>query len=598
LRNGFVVSVVAVLAAAATVAPGVAARHRPQASPLKIRMVSPKPRTVVRGRLHWAVKVSGRRVRRVDFAVDGRVVRRDASAPFGFVASRRDRKGRPGLDTTRLSDGVHTLTAIASNGDSKAAASVAVEVDNTPAPPPASRPAPPASRQGPPPQRPPHPAAGPAPDPTPGPPTPPDQPAPPPMATTPTPTPVPPPASPPVATTAPAISGTPQSGQTLTSSTGTWAGTAPLTFSVAWRRCDVNGGGCVPIAGASGASYTLGSDDVGSTLRATVTATNAAGSGSTDSDPTAPVAAAPQPQAPPVALPPRLFAAASPWNTPIASGAAVDANSPVFVQSIVDAARDKGWLVAAKRWTVPIYLADQGSALQTFSLTADWAPASRISGVPVPAAAAPDPTSDGHLAIVDPLRGCEYDFWKAAKGADGSWSAAWGNALPLDGPGVFPQGVSARGSGFALTAGVIRPGELARGVIDHALVFSYPYTKAGGPVAPATESDGQSTLPGALPEGARLQLDPTLDLSAFGLSSWQVTIARALQRYGMILGDTGGGVSFYAQNPQSTDAAYPWGDATYADLPAQLLSHLRVLQLAPQRKGPLNIVQNACATFG
>jgi hypothetical protein len=67
---------------------------------------------------------------------------------------------------------------------------------------------------------------------------------------------------PPSNTVAPAISGTPQQGDQLTVSDGTWTGDTPMTFSYAWSD------------GQSGKTITLGSGDVGQTITATVTATN------------------------------------------------------------------------------------------------------------------------------------------------------------------------------------------------------------------------------------------------------------------------------------------------------------------------------------
>src|SRR5207249_2883835 len=46
---------------------------------------------------------------------------------------------------------------------------------------------------------------------------------------------------PPSVVSAPVISGTAQVGQTLTSSTGTWNGTQPLSYSYQWYRCDSGG---------------------------------------------------------------------------------------------------------------------------------------------------------------------------------------------------------------------------------------------------------------------------------------------------------------------------------------------------------------------
>lgn len=53
-----------------------------------------------------------------------------------------------------------------------------------------------------------------------------------------------------------------------------------------------------------------------------------------------------------------------------------------------------------------------------------------------------------------------------------------------------------------------------------------------------------------------MQLDPKLDLDTLELQPYEKTIARALQEYGMYLGDTGGTLTLYAAHPQSFDAAY------------------------------------------
>jgi hypothetical protein len=83
---------------------------------------------------------------------------------------------------------------------------------------------------------------------------------------------------PPVETTPPKISGTPQQGQTLTASPGTWGGTQPISYAYHWRRCDANGANCTWISGATGTSYLVTSADVGYTLRVLVKASNVAGS--------------------------------------------------------------------------------------------------------------------------------------------------------------------------------------------------------------------------------------------------------------------------------------------------------------------------------
>ena len=106
-----------------------------------------------------------------------------------------------------------------------------------------------------------------------------------------TPAPITPPvALAPTSSVAPAISGTPQQGSTLTSTTGTWLNT-PTSYTYQWQRC--TGASCVAISLATGATYNLALADVGSTIRVDVTATNITGSATASSLQTAVVTALP-----------------------------------------------------------------------------------------------------------------------------------------------------------------------------------------------------------------------------------------------------------------------------------------------------------------
>ncbi len=75
----------------------------------------------------------------------------------------------------------------------------------------------------------------------------------------------------------PKLSGTAQSGQTLTATSGEWT-EEPTSFAYRWERCNGRGEACKTIEGASASTYTLTSADVGSRLRVAVTATNLIGS--------------------------------------------------------------------------------------------------------------------------------------------------------------------------------------------------------------------------------------------------------------------------------------------------------------------------------
>jgi hypothetical protein len=88
----------------------------------------------------------------------------------------------------------------------------------------------------------------------------------------------------------PTISGSPVLGQTQTGNPGTWSGTQPITFTFQWRTCNSSGGGCSPIAGATGRTYVIRQSDIGRTLRFRVTARNANGTETDTSAPTGVIA--------------------------------------------------------------------------------------------------------------------------------------------------------------------------------------------------------------------------------------------------------------------------------------------------------------------
>jgi hypothetical protein len=86
----------------------------------------------------------------------------------------------------------------------------------------------------------------------------------------------------PVNTALPTLSGAAQEGQTLTATNGGWSET-PTSYAYAWSQCDATGGSCTAISGATAATYKAVTGDVGHTLRITVTAKTAGGSGQSTS---------------------------------------------------------------------------------------------------------------------------------------------------------------------------------------------------------------------------------------------------------------------------------------------------------------------------
>ena len=126
----------------------------------------------------------------------------------------------------------------------------------------------------------------------------------------------------------------------------------------------------------------------------------------------------------------------------------------------------------------------------------------------------------------------------------------------MTGPGTPGEAV---GSNISRLAGVVRTAEIARGRIDHALVFSTNNACRGVYRYPATKTDGPSDRSDCIPEGARVQLDPSLDVASMpGLTKAERVVAKALQTYGAYAMDIGGAnMAFIFEDPSGRADPYP-----------------------------------------
>ncbi len=84
-------------------------------------------------------------------------------------------------------------------------------------------------------------------------------------------------------TSLPTISGQAKTGHTLSASVGSWSGSATISYTYQWQRCNEAGGECANISGQTSSTYTLSESDIGKTVRVHVAASNSAGSASANS---------------------------------------------------------------------------------------------------------------------------------------------------------------------------------------------------------------------------------------------------------------------------------------------------------------------------
>jgi len=273
----------------------------------------------------------------------------------------------------------------------------------------------------------------------------------------------------------------------------------------------------------------------------------------------APVAPAPAPIRP--ACPPpsgdvRPFAHDSFWNAPLAADAPLDARSDVYVAELRRQLATTNPWINTTSYSSPVYTvpAGQPRVHVTLENTADRSLPPALDQVPIPPNAKPALGFDKHVVVWQPASDTMWELWVASLRPDG-WHAHWGGRMDCvsRSPGYFgpPHSIwGATATSLPLLGGLIRISELQAGRIDHGLAFSIPHTRKWTSWSwPAQRSDGDDGGPNSIPEGARFRLDPTLDIDALKLPRATTIIAKAIQRYGMIVRDKSGAVAFYAEDP-------------------------------------------------
>ena len=284
----------------------------------------------------------------------------------------------------------------------------------------------------------------------------------------------------------------------------------------------------------------------------------------------APPPASPAPAAPPAAGLPRLFSSTSAWNAPLPDNAPLDPASGRLVQTLRNtvaanlAARTGPWIQSADSST-PIYRVPAGQPMVPVKLDEGaWATSlqSALQNVPIPPDAWPAAGSDGHLTIWQASTDRLWELFKARRLADG-WHASFGGAMAnvSANPGYYTSDSwpgagsfwGATATSLPAAAGMMRIDELQSGVIPHALAIAVPFALPRVYAWPAQRTDGTSTDPEAIPEGARFQIDPSVNLDALSMPPMTRMMAEAVQRYGMIVRDqTAHSVTFYAEDPTPT----------------------------------------------
>ncbi|MEJ2887998.1 hypothetical protein [Actinomycetospora aeridis] len=267
----------------------------------------------------------------------------------------------------------------------------------------------------------------------------------------------------------------------------------------------------------------------------------------------------------------RPFADDSPLNSPISDDPTIDPQSNAMISGMFDG--DGVPIANIDEFGFGIYDAQASTPKYTVTCRYNWG-ACPFDGHEVPLTEAMEAPrgSDAQLAVIDWETRTVYEMWQY-RWNDGEPSAAWGSVLSVDGSGLTqpPDGIGhSRGSGFSVLAGVVRRYEIQQGRIDHALEFSTNRCKMNEFREPAFQTDGKVDEPNAVPEGARLQLDPSVDVDSLpDLTDAERIVARALQEYGAYAVDCGGSPMAigFERTPSGAPSPYPNVGITHDYMP-------------------------------
>lgn len=234
------------------------------------------------------------------------------------------------------------------------------------------------------------------------------------------------------------------------------------------------------------------------------------------------------------------FASDSPWNTPLGDGARYAAiRSPGFDPTA-------GARINTRQWSHPVFIAQADDPTVALHLRGQIRPV-RVQRVPLQAQ--PDPMADGTLLLIDVPRRSVVELWRAERVGSDRIVAEAVVVNALTGPGMDSAWHGVRASGGSALGGLIRQGELERG-IGHVLALAVPpqaLNRLGPqgnawvwPAASADDGDGRRYgTTGNLHLGSLLALPPDVALDTLGLQAGPETVlARALQDFGACLTDT------------------------------------------------------------
>jgi hypothetical protein len=279
----------------------------------------------------------------------------------------------------------------------------------------------------------------------------------------------------------------------------------------------------------------------------------------------------------------RAFTANSWWNTPWPDDAPLHPAGAEILDYLRTAPESgPGCLTLAgaddSPWGHPIYWARPSDPEYDLRWNAD-VEIPELARLRIPEGARPAGNSDGSVTIYDVARGFVVALTDADYDAEAnSWSASGATVTYLKSNGLRVEtGMSDdprnrgthRGNNGATMAASWD--EVRTGTIRHVLKIAVGPEASRDYVFPMVGSDGDyaGDDPAVPPQGLRLRIKPSVDLDALGLEREALVIARAVQRYGVYIGDSSGTTALKLEDTATEGRGQLWNVSADAlcDLP-------------------------------
>jgi hypothetical protein len=231
----------------------------------------------------------------------------------------------------------------------------------------------------------------------------------------------------------------------------------------------------------------------------------------------------------------RAFSATSEWNKPLPASAPLATNSSSIIAEIKSYANGPSPRIVTGSWAEPVFWGQASDPA--------CKPGNLFAPVHIPASAKPAPTSDSQLTIYDVAGGTVVKFHHATRNGS-CFTAENYEQYELASNGLMKTVTGSNSTknyghrGYATPLHGVRLDEVKAGAIKHVIKVALDKTAECHFYPGAGHESGKG---GKLTcEGLILRIKPSIDLGTRGLTPGMLVIAKAMQDYGVVVGDTGG----------------------------------------------------------